>query len=44
MTLGHVYDLDLRKNESLIKEVTIQAQGEVMSSNFVDLIDFSPDN
>jgi dynein heavy chain 1 len=31
MTLGHVYDLDLKKNESSIKEVIIQAQGEVMS-------------
>ena len=29
MTLGHVYDLDLRRNEALIKEVIIQAQGEV---------------
>lgn len=29
MTLGHVYDLDLKKNESLIKETIIQAQGEV---------------
>jgi len=29
MTLGHVYDLDLKKNETLIKEVIIQAQGEV---------------
>jgi dynein heavy chain 1 len=32
MILGHVYDLDLNKNEILIKEVIIQAQGEV--SNF----------
>ena len=31
MTLGHVYDLDLKKNETLIKEVIIQAQGEVSS-------------
>ncbi len=31
MTLGHVYDMDLRKNENLIKEVIIQAQGEVSS-------------
>ena len=31
MTLGHVYDMDLKKNESLIKEVIIQAQGEVRS-------------
>lgn len=29
MTLGNVYDLDLRKNENLIKEVIVQAQGEV---------------
>lgn len=29
MTLGHVYDLDLKKNETIIKEVIIQAQGEV---------------
>ena len=29
MTLGHVYDLDLKKNENPIKEVIIQAQGEV---------------
>lgn len=31
MTLGHVYDMDLKKNETLIKEVIIQAQGEVRS-------------
>jgi hypothetical protein len=29
MTLGHVYDLDLKRNENLIREVIIQAQGEV---------------
>jgi sporulation protein YlmC with PRC-barrel domain len=29
MTLGTVYDLDLKKNESKIKDVIIQAQGEV---------------
>jgi dynein heavy chain 1 len=29
LTLGHVYDMDLKKNESMIKEVIIQAQGEV---------------
>ena len=29
MTLGQVYDLDLRRNEQLIKEVVTQAQGEV---------------
>jgi hypothetical protein len=31
MTLGNVYDLDLKKNESKIKGVIIQAQGEVCS-------------
>lgn len=31
MTLGNVYDLDLKKNESKIKDVIIQAQGEVCS-------------
>lgn len=34
MTLGHVYDLDLKKNETLIKEVIIQAQGEVRLDDF----------
>lgn len=29
MTLGRVYDMDLKKNETLIMEVIIQAQGEV---------------
>ena len=32
MTLGNVYDMDLKKNETLIKEVIIQAQGEVRLS------------
>lgn len=31
MTLGNVYDMDLKKNESKIKDVIIQAQGEVCS-------------
>ena len=34
MTLGHVYDLDLKKNEGLIKDVIIQAQGEVCEVDF----------
>lgn len=29
MTLGNVYDLDLKKNETPIREVIVQAQGEV---------------
>ncbi|KAL0950615.1 hypothetical protein HGRIS_007406 [Hohenbuehelia grisea] len=35
MTLGHVYDLDLKKNESLIKEVIIQAQGEMALEEYI---------
>lgn len=36
MTLGNVYDLDLKKNESTIREVIIQAQGEVRASQLFD--------
>ena len=36
MTLGHVYDLDLKKNEALIKDVIIQAQGEVCEAGFCE--------
>ncbi|KAJ3563761.1 hypothetical protein NP233_g8731 [Leucocoprinus birnbaumii] len=35
MTLGHVYDLDLKKNESQIKEVIIQAQGEMALEEYI---------
>ncbi|KAI0090006.1 dynein heavy chain protein 1 [Irpex rosettiformis] len=35
ITLGHVYDLDLRRNESLIKEVIIQAQGEMALEEYI---------
>ncbi|GBE78470.1 Dynein heavy chain, cytoplasmic [Sparassis crispa] len=35
MTLGHVYDMDLRKNENLIKEVIIQAQGEMALEEYI---------
>ncbi|RDB29164.1 Cytoplasmic dynein 1 heavy chain 1 [Hypsizygus marmoreus] len=35
MTLGHVYDMDLKKNESLIKEVIIQAQGEMALEEYI---------
>ncbi|KIY66037.1 dynein heavy chain protein 1 [Cylindrobasidium torrendii FP15055 ss-10] len=35
MTLGHVYDLDLKKNETLIKEVIIQAQGEMALEEYI---------
>ncbi|CAK5279895.1 unnamed protein product [Mycena citricolor] len=35
MTLGHVYDLDLKKNESLIREVIVQAQGEMALEEYI---------
>ncbi|KAJ7601593.1 dynein heavy chain, N-terminal region 2-domain-containing protein [Mycena polygramma] len=35
MTLGHVYDMDLKRNESLIKEVIIQAQGEMALEEYI---------
>ncbi|KZT06248.1 dynein heavy chain [Laetiporus sulphureus 93-53] len=35
MTLGHVYDMDLRKNENTIKEVIIQAQGEMALEEYI---------
>ncbi|KAG6866267.1 hypothetical protein C0991_006854 [Blastosporella zonata] len=35
MTLGHVYDMDLKKNENLIKEVIIQAQGEMALEEYI---------
>ncbi|KAL7421138.1 dynein heavy chain [Cryptotrichosporon argae] len=35
MTLGQVYDLDLRTNEALIKEVVVQAQGEMALEEFL---------
>ncbi|KAI0666280.1 dynein heavy chain [Trametes maxima] len=35
MTLGHVYDMDLRRNENTIKEVIIQAQGEMALEEYI---------
>ncbi|KIY45226.1 dynein heavy chain protein 1 [Fistulina hepatica ATCC 64428] len=35
MTLGNVYDLDLKKNEALIKDVIIQAQGEMALEEYI---------
>lgn len=35
MSLGQVYDLDLKRNENLIKEVVVQAQGEMALEEFV---------
>ncbi|EMD41600.1 dynein heavy chain protein 1 [Gelatoporia subvermispora B] len=35
MSLGNVYDLDLRKNENTIKEVIVQAQGEMALEEYI---------
>ncbi|QRW00298.1 cytoplasmic dynein 1 heavy chain 1 [Ceratobasidium sp. AG-Ba] len=35
LTLGQVYDMDLKKNESLIKDVIIQAQGEMALEEYI---------
>ncbi|WWC63949.1 uncharacterized protein I303_106555 [Kwoniella dejecticola CBS 10117] len=35
MTLGQVYDLDIKRNEALIKEVVLQAQGEMALEEFL---------
>ncbi|TXT09077.1 hypothetical protein VHUM_02551 [Vanrija humicola] len=35
MTLGHVYDLDLQKNQQLFKEIVVQAQGEMALEEFL---------
>ncbi|KAF9015424.1 dynein heavy chain [Cyathus striatus] len=35
MTLGHVYDMDLKRNETSIKEVIIQAQGEMALEEYI---------
>ncbi|KAF8922147.1 dynein heavy chain [Mucidula mucida] len=38
LTLGHVYDLDLKKNETIIKEVIIQAQGELALEEYIKTV------
>ncbi|KAI0033723.1 dynein heavy chain protein 1 [Vararia minispora EC-137] len=35
LTLGNVYDLDLKKNETLIREVIVQAQGEMALEDYI---------
>ncbi|KAF8746268.1 hypothetical protein AX14_000063 [Amanita brunnescens Koide BX004] len=35
MTLGNVYDMDLKRNESTIKEVITQAQGEMALEEYI---------
>ena len=35
MTLGSVWDLDLKRNEGMLKEVIVQAQGEMALEEFL---------
>ncbi len=38
LTLGHVYDLDLKKNALAIREVLNQAQGELALEEYIKLV------
>ncbi|GAA5808073.1 hypothetical protein MFLAVUS_001455 [Mucor flavus] len=38
MTIGHLWDLDLKRNELVIKEVILQAQGEMALEEFLKQI------
>ncbi|KAI8328287.1 dynein heavy chain [Blakeslea trispora] len=38
MTIGHLWDLDLKRNESVIREVIMQAQGEMALEEFLKQI------
>ncbi|CEG69843.1 Putative Dynein heavy chain [Rhizopus microsporus] len=38
MTLGHLWDLDLKRNETVIKDVIMQAQGEMALEEFLKQI------
>jgi dynein heavy chain 1, cytosolic len=40
MTLGNVYDMDLKKNEAPIKAVIIQAQGEMALEEYLKQVCF----
>lgn len=35
LTLGHIWDADLQKNESIFKEVILAAQGELALEEFL---------
>jgi dynein heavy chain 1 len=41
MTLGSVWDLDLKRNELLIKDVIVQAQGEMALEEFLKQVSLS---
>ncbi|CAG8454634.1 4044_t:CDS:10, partial [Ambispora gerdemannii] len=35
MTVGHLWDMDLRKNETVIRDIVVQAQGEMALEEFL---------
>ena len=35
LTLGHIWDIDLQKNEMLVKDVLLVAQGEMALEEFL---------
>ena len=39
LTLGHIWDADLQKNETIFKEVILAAQGELALEEFLKQVD-----
>jgi len=40
LTLGHVWDIDLQKNEHIIKDIILVAQGEMALEEFLKQVGF----
>lgn len=40
MTLGNVYDLDLKRNETVIRDVIVQAQGEMALEEYLKQVSY----
>jgi dynein heavy chain 1, cytosolic len=44
MTLGSVWDLDLKRNEAVIKDIIVEAQGEMALEEFLRQVGFDSDD
>ena len=40
MTVGHIWDMDLRKNETAVREIITQAQGEMALEEYLKQVCF----
>ena len=40
MTVGHIWDMDLRKNETPVREIITQAQGEMALEEYLKQVCF----